>query len=54
MARTDCELLRIGRTLFRRILTEYPETAALLQERFARELKDLADQVARLEARFRD
>ncbi|MFP1630692.1 cyclic nucleotide-binding domain-containing protein [Zhengella sp. ZM62] len=54
MARTDCELLRIGRTLFRRILTEYPETAVLLQERFTRELQDLAGQVAKLEDRFRD
>ena len=54
MARTDCELLRIGRTLFRRILTEYPETAVLLQERFARELQEMADQVAKLEDRFRD
>ncbi|PHP68506.1 cyclic nucleotide-binding protein [Zhengella mangrovi] len=54
VAKTDCELIRIGRTLFRRILTEYPETAVLLQERFARELQELTDQVARLESRFRD
>ncbi len=46
------EVIRINRTLFRRILEEYPDLAARLHARFARELQDLAGNVSRLQPRF--
>jgi len=52
MAETDIEVIRINRTLFRRILQEYPELAALLHQRISEELQDMLAQIARLAPRF--
>ena len=52
IANEDSELLRLNRTQFRRILEEYPETAAKLQQRVARNLKTMLDEIAALSSRF--
>jgi CRP-like cAMP-binding protein len=52
MAETDIEVIRINRTLFRRILQEYPEVAALLHQRISYELKEMLAQIAKLAPRF--
>jgi len=54
VARTDVEALRLSRTLFRRILEEYPELAAKLHQRIAAELKTFLDRVTRLAPKFGD
>jgi CRP-like cAMP-binding protein len=50
--RSDAELIRINRSLFRRLLEEYPAVAADLHERISRDLRDLVDRIAQLQARF--
>jgi CRP-like cAMP-binding protein len=50
----DTELLRLNRKLFRRILEEYPETAALLHRRMAERLQALIREIERLAPRFAD
>lgn len=45
-ASTDAEVLRINRSMFRRILEEYPHTAELLRERL---IEDLQDMIRRIE-----
>jgi CRP-like cAMP-binding protein len=45
-------VIRLNRTLFRRILEEYPEIAAHLRDRFAAEFTAMADKIARLQPRF--
>ncbi|MET0169067.1 MAG: cyclic nucleotide-binding domain-containing protein [Aliihoeflea sp.] len=49
---TDVELIRLNRTLFRRILTEYPETAALLHARITNNLGRLLADIQTLAPRF--
>ncbi|MEC5322336.1 cyclic nucleotide-binding domain-containing protein [Aurantimonas sp. A3-2-R12] len=51
-AETDCELLRITRSLFRRMLEEYPEYAAGLHERLKVQFADMTRQILALEERF--
>jgi CRP-like cAMP-binding protein len=50
-AEEDSEVIRLNRTLFRRILEEYPEIAAQLRDRFADEFTAMADKIARLQPR---
>lgn len=50
----DCEVIRISRPLFRRMLQEFPEIAQRLHERIAEELADLTRRIAGVEDRFRD
>lgn len=45
-AATDIEVLRINRSMFRRILEEYPETAEALRERI---IEDLQAMIRRIE-----
>ncbi len=45
-ASTDADVLRINRSMFRRILEEYPQTAELLRERL---IEDLQDMIRRIE-----
>lgn len=52
VARQPCELIRVNRAMFRRILEEYPEIAERLHDRFARALERLARDAARLQSRF--
>ncbi len=54
VALDDVELIRLNRTLFRRILTEYPETAALLHRRITENLATLLADVQALAPRFAD
>lgn len=54
VAKSDVELIRLNRSLFRRVLEEYPEVAARLHGRFAAQLRELADDVGHLERRFSD
>ena len=51
---TDCDVIRVTRPLFRRMLQEYPEIAQALRERIETELGELVARIASLEERFRD
>lgn len=48
----DTEVIRLGRTIFRRILEEYPELAATLHRRIAGELNDLVSRLERVRTKF--
>lgn len=52
MAETDIEVIRLNRTLFRRILQEYPELAAQLHRRIADDLQQMIARIERLAPRF--
>ena len=52
LAETDLEVIRINRALFRRILQEYPDLAALLHERISRELAAMLARIEKLAPRF--
>ena len=51
-AETDAELIRLGRTLFRRILEEYPDAAAALHGRMTAELQAFLERIERLAPKF--
>lgn len=46
------QVIRINRSLFRRMLEEYPETAYMLHERMTGQLRDLLKRIGELESRF--
>tara|TARA_R110002020_G_scaffold77846_2_gene196334 strand:- start:1070 stop:1522 length:453 start_codon:yes stop_codon:yes gene_type:complete len=50
---TDCDLIRVSRTLFRRMLEEYPEFATVLHQRIRDELEAMLADIEGLEDRFR-
>src|SRR5690606_20126482 len=52
VAATDIEVMRLNRSLFRRILEEYPEVAATLRARIASELTGLVSQIEKLASKF--
>ncbi|HTV70812.1 MAG TPA: cyclic nucleotide-binding domain-containing protein [Rhizobiaceae bacterium] len=52
IAEIDTEAVRLSRKMFRRILEEFPEVAAMLQQRITEELQDLITQIAKLAPRF--
>ncbi len=52
MAEVDTEVIRLNRTLFRRILEEYPETAAALHQRISRDLRGMIASIEALKPRF--
>lgn len=52
IAKTDCEVIRINRSLFHRMLTEYPETAADIHHDISARLKEFLDKIGTLERRF--
>ena len=52
VATTNVSLLRVSRSLFHRMLREYPETAAAIHAEMTRELKKLLQDIGKLEARF--
>ncbi|MFZ1680056.1 MAG: cyclic nucleotide-binding domain-containing protein [Rhizobiaceae bacterium] len=54
IAETDCDLLRLNRSQFRRILDEWPELAALVRDRVAASLAAMVDSIARVGGRLRD
>ncbi len=53
-AETDCELLRLNRKLFRRMLEEYPETAMALHQRISDNLSDMLEKIKRLDHAFEE
>jgi CRP-like cAMP-binding protein len=52
IAEIDTEAVRLSRKMFRRILEEFPEIAAMLQQRITVELQDLIQQISKLAPRF--
>lgn len=54
VTRTDCELMRIGRSQFRRILEEYPHLAAGLHDLISKRFQAFVDRMTEIEPRFRD
>lgn len=51
-AATDVQVIRLNRSLFRRILEEYPETAASLHARISANMKAMLDDITRLGSKF--
>lgn len=54
VAASDVEVVRISRTLFRRILEEYPDLAARLHAHISRDLEALLRRIEKLAPRFSD
>lgn len=52
LAATDIEVIRVNRSLFRRILEEYPDTAATLYARIAAEMKAMIAKLEKLAVKF--
>jgi CRP-like cAMP-binding protein len=50
----ETQVIRVNRSLFRRMLEEYPETAAALHQQLSVRLCNLLDQIGDLEERFSD
>ncbi|MBO6539939.1 MAG: cyclic nucleotide-binding domain-containing protein [Rhizobiaceae bacterium] len=53
-AAEDSEVMRLNRSLFRRILEEYPEVANALHARISANMKSMLDDITRLGSRFGD
>lgn len=53
-AETDVVAIRLSRSLFRRILEEYPEVAARLHARMLRDLEDFLKRIETIAPRFAD
>lgn len=51
-AETDAEVLRINRSMFRRILEEYPETAEALRDRIIEDLQALIRKIEQVGERL--
>lgn len=51
-AEDEAEVIRLNRSLFRRIMEEYPEIAMMLRDRFAQEFTSMVDRIAVLSDRF--
>jgi CRP-like cAMP-binding protein len=51
---TDCDLIRISRPLFRRMLQEYPEIAGALHDRIRADFLDMAARILALADVFED
>lgn len=54
VAATDCEVIRISRSLFRRVLEEYPELAASLHAAVSQRFSGFIRDVTKLDKRFGD
>ena len=52
VAETDTVLLRLNRSMFRRILEEYPDTAIELHRRMSEDLRAFLERIERLAPRF--
>lgn len=52
VAAGDCEVMRISRSLFRRVLEEYPDLAARIHADLSRRFGAFIEDVTRLERRF--
>ncbi len=49
---TDVEVIRLNRSLFRRILEEYPDIAASLHARLSASMKTMLEDITRLGSKF--
>ena len=54
MAETESRIIRLSRKMFRRILEEYPETAAALHRHMVENFKKMVAQIERVGGRFLD
>ena len=54
MAADDCDIMRINRSLFRRVLDEYPDVAAALHAQLQARFADFLAKITRLERKFAD
>jgi CRP-like cAMP-binding protein len=52
LAATDIEVIRLNRSLFRRILEEYPDVAATLHTRIAAEMQSMIARLEKLAPKF--
>ena len=52
LARENSEVLVISRLLFRRVLTEYPDSAAVIRRDYAERLASMSQHLARVSARL--
>ena len=52
VAAEETQIIRINRSLFRRMLEEYPETAAALHGRLSEQLHELLKDIGTLDKRF--
>lgn len=52
VAKSDCEMVRINRSLFLRMLSEYPETAAAIHNDLSERLKQFLKKIANLDQKF--
>lgn len=52
IAERDCEVLGISRSLFRRLIEEYPQAGAIIEARIRENITRLASDAAALKARF--
>ena len=48
----DCEVMRISRTLFRRVLEEYPDLAARLHGQLSGNFKNMLERITKLGDKF--
>jgi CRP-like cAMP-binding protein len=53
-AATDAVVMRLDRKMFRRILEEYPETAAALHRRILEDLQEMIGRIEKMAPRFAD
>ncbi|MBN9045056.1 MAG: Crp/Fnr family transcriptional regulator [Rhizobiales bacterium] len=54
LAETETEVIRISRTVFRRILEEYPEAAASLHAEISRNLVELIGEIEKVAPRLKN
>jgi CRP-like cAMP-binding protein len=54
VAASDTEVIRLDRKMFRRILEEYPDTAAALHRRILEDLQAMISRIEELAPRFSD
>ena len=54
VAAEDTKLLRINRSLFKRMLEEYPESAAYLHAKLSKQLRALLRSIGELDVHFND
>ncbi|MEO9614106.1 MAG: cyclic nucleotide-binding domain-containing protein [Nitratireductor sp.] len=52
MAESEVELMRLNRSLFQRILVEYPDAAAKLHRRLSADLTGMLERIERLAPKF--
>jgi len=53
-AQTDIEVIRLNRSLFRRILEEYPDLAGALRQRIIADMRNFLSRIEQLGTRFKD